>query len=389
MKTYLLIYPHCYSYVGSHGLFIFEPKTKAYAYLANANCLPMLERNNLLLFLKEDDCYLLEFSKQCIEKKLAYIYTTTSDTLPISRSYNIRFVSSVAKLKDALGYNSGLSILNYITSINIFSGNTQLFLCKNDYYKQLNYPEFSSVRLFSQSDIKSYTYPNLRELIITGDFDDLLVRELVNFYTWCSVIIKTKANDGNIQPIKCLIKEYHNISFNFVIASYDDYLLIRNSFEENIESVAVSILITSVDQINDFKTCNLPTSYIPLLHNTKEQQDLIEEMLLSLHDILGSNTVSIDEIFKREVIDVNNFGCISILSNGDIVSANDFIGNILKDNILNAMTSWLNKESSVWFQSRQTSKFCSGCPLTALCPPLSVYERQGYLERACNNVSIK
>lgn len=385
MKTYLLIYPHCYSRCYGQCLFIYNPINKEYACFNDIN--DNIFNQSRVIELDINNELLMDFTNQCVSKGLGYIYETMSDILPINRVYKLRFISSTSKLKLALGYNNGASILNFITSITLYTTNNNLLFEDKKIYAQLNYPEYGSKLLYSISDVFKYIYPNLQDITITGDINEHFISEVVERHPYCSITIKTLLSFENIEKIKKLVHEYRNMNFSIIITSKEDYLTLKRNLYDHQESINVLYPIISPNQIKILGHSDFSISYIPLLFDIEKQKDIIDEMLLSISDILNCNT-TLDEIYQKEVFDLNLFGSICIFSNGNIMAFTDYIGNVLQDRTLDNITNWINKENNIWKQSRTKSKYCKNCYLSAICPPLSTYERQGLLKKACKYSNI-
>ncbi|MEA4851701.1 MAG: TIGR04150 pseudo-rSAM protein [Paludibacter sp.] len=108
-----------------------------------------------------------------------------------------------------------------------------------------------------------------------------------------------------------------------------------------------------------------------------------EYVFLNKEDIFNK-PISIQEIFRNQVINSNFFGKIGVLCNGDAYSdfCNASFGNLNNDNIIDCIENeFLNKYS--WFRTRNQGK-CRFCFYRYLCPPISNYEIVIGRDNLCN-----
>ena len=385
MKTYLSIYPHCYSYKHNNFLFLYEPQSHNYEIIHNALLPKNFDRNRIFQIDETEDTF-DEIVDRCVKKNLGYIYNTESTVPPINKPYNIKFISSLSKLKSALGYNNGLSILNYVTTIKIETTNKSTKLNQKHLYEQIGYPEFNLSKKSCMPLLDTnYTFPNLQEIIISGDFDEKIIAQIAVKYPTCLITIRTFFQKNDLNRIRTILSTYSNVNLNFIINSIDGYFIIQKVPDLKDFPIIFTLLVSSLDGLTDICHENFNLEILPIIYDTEIQKDLISEMLLSAEDILSTNQ-TLDDIYKKEIINTNFFGTLAIKSNGDVMVINEHIGNIYHNDFLSEMTEWMNSDKNLWFQTRIKWDKCSECPFIALCPSITIYEEQGLLLKSCKNI---
>ena len=104
-------------------------------------------------------------------------------------------------------------------------------------------------------------------------------------------------------------------------------------------------------------------------------------MLITQDDILVMSN-SLDDLYKKEIINPNCFGSLIIKCSGSVYSASSYIGKIT-DNWMQSYTKWIYNDKNPWFYVRKNKKECEGCYLHALCPPISIYEQLSLIPCMC------
>jgi pseudo-rSAM protein len=84
--------------------------------------------------------------------------------------------------------------------------------------------------------------------------------------------------------------------------------------------------------------------------------------------------MTIKDFFSRQVINIYDFGKISIMSNGDVYANlnHPALGNIYTDNIYEIINKEVDEGKS-WFRIRNQEP-CTNCVYQWLCPSPSNYE---------------
>lgn len=152
-----------------------------------------------------------------------------------------------------------------------------------------------------------------------------------------------------------------NCDFEFFVRNYEEFKYSNQIVDQYELSKYKFRPIYTKDNINFFK----------------------EYIFLSREDILSS-PISMKDIFKRQVLNTNDFGKLNILANGDVY-ANKYdpmLGNIYTDNIYDLVRKEINEGAS-WLRTR-SSKPCSQCLYQWLCPSPSDYELEIDKCNLCN-----
>jgi pseudo-rSAM protein len=98
-----------------------------------------------------------------------------------------------------------------------------------------------------------------------------------------------------------------------------------------------------------------------------------ENVFLTKEDIL-STSMSIKDIFARQVMNIYDFGKINIMPNGDAYANLNYpvLGNIFNDNIYEIVQKEIDEGNS-WLRIRNQAP-CTDCVYQWLCPSPSIYE---------------
>jgi len=93
-----------------------------------------------------------------------------------------------------------------------------------------------------------------------------------------------------------------------------------------------------------------------------------------LEDII-TIPISKQKIFRRQVLNENFFGKLTVLPNGDVYTNTNFhsIGNILHQKLTEIVYSEISNVKNSWFFTRETG-ICNECINKYLCPSISNYE---------------
>ena len=160
----------------------------------------------------------------------------------------------------------------------------------------------------------------------------------------------------------------------------------RKVNEDWIERLSVTFIIKSADELNTFvHTPYKSKNFIPVLYDTKLQQSIVDEMLIDVEDIIGTNSSPL-EVYKKQMIHPNNYGSLLIDSNGNVFDCLKYIGNIHEEDIYEILNNDLHDTDSFWYMTRRKWNECSNCVFADICPPLSVYELQGIIPCACKKI---
>lgn len=156
--------------------------------------------------------------------------------------------------------------------------------------------------------------------------------------------------------VKCLSAS-HELSF--FVYSNEDLYLIDHLHNKNIHICPVVLK----DNINWIKTC----------------------VCLSKNNI-STGTYSFNRLFRNMKLNANFFGIIDICVNGCVRAhgSKKVLGNLADKqfSLIDIVVKELLQNNS-WRRTRDIHSVCSECGLRYLCPPLSIFELHGLIDKVC------
>ena len=107
-----------------------------------------------------------------------------------------------------------------------------------------------------------------------------------------------------------------------------------------------------------------PVFFTPIISHNERSTSLIDEMLITPEDILGMNN-SLDDLYKKERVNINCFGSLTIKCSGFVYSASSYIGKIT-GSWMQPFTYWIYTQDNPWFITRNEKPGCEGCCFSLL-----------------------
>lgn len=381
---YFCVLPHCYVKTNGDSVLIINPQTKQYVYSTSSTIVESFVKNkdsySYCIFDENDEFYL-----DAISKELGYIIV--SEFPPYNPKPKIFFVSSMSKEKKALGYNTGWYVPSFIKFLSIHFNNINLCLPHNDLYIQLEYPkqEVNSYKMDKQLWREVFTILSnspIEIITLCGDIDELLLETLYKIEQMYHnrVVIRTAICEH--EKVKKILCEYSNLKIEFIVSNITVLNRLLETSDATFNDIAFIMPLLSLDDFKSLDTLNLKIQYVPLVYDIKLQSDLIEQMQLNFNDILSSST-SIEDSLIKEEINSNFWGSVIIKKNGLLYVADEFIGDITHESIYPILNKWLQKSQNSWMMTRDKYSACKDCLFATICPNISIYEKQGFLKRAC------
>ena len=253
----------------------------------------------------------------------------------------------------------------------------------NEYFKQHIFPLKDNQHILDSSKILSFIgnsrNPLLTNINLVGDlfsYPDFeqFISSISDFSVQCTIHITIQDVLDNLPKIK-EINWSSRIQFNILVDAIFDV-----SFIQDIPCpFSITAFVFSEEeytQLSDmFETLSLDENqsirYIPLYN--KENLDFFESNVFVEKDELEHIGLSKDEIFMRQALNINDFGKLTILSDG-MVYANvnePPLGSI--DNTPYSIVYKEFTEGKSWFKVRDKMPCCD-CVYQWLCPSPSNYE---------------
>lgn len=349
-----------------------------------------------------DNLYSALFDTDSLDKEALYFIEevaargfgrlSSSDSLIISLPPKLNIQYDIKRLEQVPDREIGEIVLEYLSTLTIYIGGK---CYDKQYFKQIIYPVCSNERLDKETIInfldKVWT-PSLQRInLIVSDVNNqeyiqmepfLKYKEHIVFY-----FLYTNYDDETIVPYMLakagyrirFICEYPNdkqmafairksmkkIQQGALPIEYD--LIVRNNYEYQAWNKLVDKL-----QLKDY-------SMIPVYDANREFFD--RNVFLSETDIKQIR-ISRREIFAHQAINIEAFGNLTIMPDGQIYSdvTAPSLGSI-NDSIYELIIRELQKNYA-WRKIRD-SKTCKNCIYQWLCPSPSPYERAAGKESVC------
>lgn len=348
----------------------------------------VLERTNTLVidekhpwFEITNDSLLL--AERCSSKGLGYVLECT--TLPYIPQKKIHIVSSIKRTSELMKFAEGYHTKDLLRELHIFAHNITYQAPSDVAYIQMKYPIFGDSANLPSCFVTDLAKSPIRSVVISGDIDSYLISCLSSFVdNGKNITIRTYGNHKNLNKAEHLITKFPNINIEILLDSIEmlDYMK-RKINEVWMEVVSVDFIITNKDELNAF--IEFPYKFkniIPILYDTKIQQSMVDEMLLEADDIIKTNSSPL-EVYKKQIIHLNNYGSLLLDSNGNVFDCLRYIGSIHEDDIYELLNKNLHDSNSLWYMTRRKRKECSNCVFADICPPISIYELQCIIPCAC------
>lgn len=383
MKTYFCVFPHCLVRTNDGKVLLLDPCSKSFIVSKKAGVVASFSNaDNYVFAIEEEE---KEFYIKAELKQLGYIIE--AETLPFAAKPKLAFISSMEKEKKALGYSTGWHIPSLIKFVSVYLNNTKIHLPHESLYAQLEYPKFGFA-----TDVQSQTvWDRINSVIknspveivyICGDVDDMMIQALnrIKKNDYCTLVVRTAISEYD-KAIE-LLGNYSKLKLDFIV---NDPCKIQYVLDISNQVLFTYPIISLADLDYVEEKSNSHLRYLPLVYDTKKQSELIEQMLLSLIEILESIT-SIEECLIKGAINRNFWGHIIVTEEGNLCVGNDLIGDIYNKTIYALMADYLQKPQNLWLLTRDKKPSCSDCLLSLVCPCISIYEKQGFISGACSNL---
>jgi pseudo-rSAM protein len=317
--------------------------------------------------------------------------------------YNIKVRHNIESLngsKDVLEFSSTL-LLN-LRELTIYLNNQCELNCTTcqTSYKQFThctkFPNLNSEISIKMLDklIQEINHVNLKKINLLGgcilQYSDLnpLKKILSQYADICeySIFYKNIINNNKklkkLNPNSLINVLFDNCVNELIIKSTLDIiknLHIKYRFTFIIQDDTAIDLINNSDLLNNQVDINI----LPYYNNTNLQ--LFEQNVFINKTDIFTNKPNIKQIAINKILNQNEFGKLTILSNGDVYANlnNMSIGNINNSTIKDIITNEMESQNS-WFKTREQVIPCKNCTYCLLCPPISNYEYVFGKNNLCN-----
>lgn len=388
MKSYFCIYPHCLVRKNRNTVIVYNTQNYSYAFSQEEIIVNAFEENincvEMTLYLQCCD-----FFFKCMELGMGYYIE--SNHLPFISTPSIKFVTSIEKEKQALGYLSFPHSSQMLKEVTIFTSNTIDKGFSQFAYNIIKYPNYSEITTNVCDYIENIKgFCSLKTIIISGDFDyastENIIRQMNNPYI--SLLIRTYVDFYSEVMVNDIVMNHPNIQFEFIFDKSLDItkLKVIKSNKHYNKNVFLNVLIEDIYTLNEITTHDTIDFVItPIFNDKTTEKRLKDELYLTKDDILNG-CLSMKDILINEHINSSCFGSVVVKSNGDVVCRNQTVGNIGSSDLVYLINKWVsNPNNCNWFNTRKRKTKCSECIYNFLCPPISVYEEMGIIDIACGN----
>lgn len=381
MRKYLCINPDCIVNAVGPDIIIYDPTQKDFVLFRRENKEGHNINNNYVLDIEETDS---DTINSILSKGLGYIIEA-GNVPPYSEGAHLLFTSSIQKERNAFGHNTGWHTASCIKDLKVLLNNYTFMPISNELEsQQSSYPLFSCEKrhlaksLLSEIKDTLCIATNIESISFSGDIDEELINA-VNYIDSISnipIILRTSSNN-NDKAIK-LSSKFKQVYIECLLDSPDDAIKVQ-CVNDKCHLIAI---INSKRSLLNWVKSGINVSFLPIIKDNEQQQDIIKEMLISFEDVIETTT-TIKESLKKRIINTSLFGEITLDINGDVFLGEQNIGNLASESILSLATKELQNPNNAWMYTRMKKDVCSECVLSCLCPNISVYERQGFISNAC------
>ena len=380
------MYPHCLMTANSDSVLIFNPKSKGRVIISDgrlalwtkshtSNVLPVYDQSRRLF--------------EEAEHRRMGLFIGEVKAMPYMQGQAITLLSSMEKERRSLNHVTGWKIPSYINTVYLHFNNTHYKAASSCMYSQIGYPHYDATPSIMSCQAGEGMSALIRgtavkTLYLCGDIDNVLTESLREVYEGnYSVVIRTFACEAD--KIISLLRDYPDLNVEIMTDNRREYL---NALRQLISwSPTFLFVITDVSELGIYQNEEVEHAFIPVIYDAEKQKGLLSQMRMTLEDIFNS-VRSIKDCLMKEVVNSSAFGKISIDIHGNISSNEEYIGNVDNGTAFGLLTKWLQKENNSWMLTRRKVSQCSDCLLSSLCPCVSIYERQGFIQTACCNSGI-
>lgn len=310
---------------------------------------------------------------------------------PMCRIYN-----TVSRMDKDAYFSFGRIILTNLNEVSIYLPNDKEKLSLDNKHGQPYYKQFLHNYPFNESSLNIDDYKLLLIKLSAIRIGKINLLNVDN----CSFYEELQEHISNCKIKKCLYIDSSISEDDFMKLNADEEteFVIYLSSSDCLDSIERDLLrlkefpitwryivtcendITSVLSLNEmFKT---DISIVP--YYTGHNLSFFEEFVFNdLNDILDE-PISKRNIFRREILNENFFGKLTIIPSGDTFANINFqpIGNIKKETLSKLVFKEMTG-STAWFMTRDQGK-CQDCINKLLCPSISNYEIATSIHTMCH-----
>ncbi|ERI88320.1 hypothetical protein HMPREF1981_00704 [Bacteroides pyogenes F0041] len=338
--------------------------------------------------LKPDKQDLMDFIETVMKMKMGGLMNIEDEK---KKPINLLPILSLSKDVEKLKRSDDLSLIipdliSYLSELSIYINGKCTLECSacSDFYRQVRscFKSYENEELHPsllRKILDQLTYSRVKKINIIGgnifkysywdDLVDLMNEYEFDFHLWANYL-----NVPGEEIIRALSsKVIYEILVTFPIQA-SSFETVAGKYKSNTN---FHFLIENEkqykDAINLIENLRITNFCIEPIYTGANMDFFSEHVFLEKEDIFSS-VISMREIFRNQKLNANNFGALTILSDGSAKANMNArtIGNIHQDSILDLIYREMTSNSA-WRVIRNKG-VCSNCLYRFLCPPPSSYE---------------
>jgi pseudo-rSAM protein len=299
----------------------------------------------------------------------------------------LNFQKDETRFKEGYFSSIGDDVMHYLKEMTLFINSyfENINEIPSVYKNQFHFPTLDNRNdILSLNDIREIVEQtkicDIENLNILGG-DILLhteIEEIVSFLNDCN-FLKTfhfYCNEKNLQQkINLVLGNRINIYIDSDIG-INELAIIKNASGQ--DSLSFTFILTNEEDYNFFEkiiTENSFENYILKPFFNGENESFFKENVFVTKEDLFEVVHEQNDIFAKSKINLNNFGKLIILNNGDVLANINGkpLGNIYVISIKDAVYKELQSKES-WRLTKNEVEVCKDCIYNQLCPSISNYE---------------
>lgn len=378
---FVCFYPYCFFKATTKGCFVKNTYNGKYVIWHSGRLHKYFtDKNSLSFNIDLADKELMSFIEEAVSKECCFLQH--SSIKPVSPTISLNMVSSIQTDFVRMKSKNSAMLLSLIKQLNIHFENNSIELHDKVAYRILDFPEKSNCATLSPMIYEQYPIQNLSILILSGDVPIPEIKAIYNRFSSIRVIIRVSIYYLIAHmSILDIVANMNNCKLQVVV---DEEYNMENIPLLYVDNIDILVPISNVKNVDKFTKIEHNTIFHPIITN-ENKNSIIPEIKLTYDDIISAN-ISVDELYRRQLINTHIYGTLTIKNNGDVYCACSKIGNYLQENIVNPLYDYLLSEN-LWYTPRSNKKQCKACLFSEICPPITIYEAENMIDCICSDIN--
>ena len=377
MNTIFFIYPHCHINSTDKELLVYDTLSGKHVYLKK-NPLTMSDKDSLqmgylIVSEKHND-----FINLCLANELGYFIDFTN-VPPFFCKRDLEFVTSLAKERKALGYNLASYTNLLLRTITIYCNNSS-----NKYSEemclQMEYPKRNNNNIDIDFILHQLTnFQHIVSIVLSGELKTSSLSSVLEYAKERNIFVTHRLLcDSFLNNFSMELFDKYNYSIELLVDCPSDIEQI-NAFSN--DRIYIKAIIQSIADIPKYEV-NENFCYLPVLSSNRDNTEILQQMILSVEDILYSSK-TINDCRLLSYINPDIFGHLTIEYDGSVSCQNNKIASIYEFDLSFIVNRWIGNNKCTWYNTRRKKDICKDCALQCLCPPISIYEELHFYKCPC------